>query len=218
MAFLDAETRAVIKKQLEMLTQAVTLHVFTQEFECGYCRETRQLAQELAEVAPDLIKVAVHDFVLDKPVVAQYQINKIPAIAIVGQEDYGVRFYGIPAGYEFTSLLQAVKIVSTGQSGLSQATRDKLGALTKPVHLKVFVTPTCPYCPAAVQLAHQLAVASPLITAEAVEAGEFPHLANKEQVMGVPKTVVEGHGSFEGAVPEPIYVNKLLELITGGGV
>jgi len=90
--------------------------------------------------------------------------------------------------------------------------------LTKPVHLKVYVTLTCPYCPTAVHLAHQLAMASPLITAEMIELAEFPHLANRDQVMGVPKTVVEGLGMFEGALPEPLYVDKVINIVTGGAV
>jgi len=218
MPLLDAEIKSLVQKQLEGLTNPVVLHVFTQELECQFCRETRQLAQELADASPGVIQVAVHNFVTDKDAAERFKIARIPAIAVVGSQDYGIRFYGIPAGYEFTSLLASVKIASTGQPGLSQSTRDKLGALTRPVHLKVFVTPTCPYCPAAVMLAHQLAVASPLITAEMVESSEFPHLAIKEQVMAVPKTVVEGIGAFEGALPEPMYVNKLLELVTGGAV
>jgi glutaredoxin-like protein len=216
MPLLDPEVRAQVKTQLGTLAQPVTLHVFTQELECQFCREARQLAQELAETAPEQIKVEVHNFLLDKPGVDKFRIDKIPAIAVVGKEDHGIRFYGIPGGYEFTSLLLAIKMVGTDEPGLSQATRFKLGALTKPVHLKVYVTLTCPYCPAAVHLAHQLAMASPWVTAEMIEAAEFPHLANRDQVMAVPKTVIEGVGAFEGALPEPLYVDKVLHLVTGG--
>jgi glutaredoxin-like protein len=216
MALLDAEVRKQIKDQLQAVTQPVTLHVFTQEFECTYCRETRQLAEELAETMPEKIKIQVHDFVLDKAAVEQYKIDKIPALAVVGAQDYGIRFYGIPGGYEFTSLLLAVKMVGQGDAGLTQASRFKLGALTKPVHLKVYVTLTCPYCPNAVHLAHQLAMVSPLITAEMIEATEFPQLANRDQVMAVPKTVIDGVGQFEGALPESLYVDKVVRLVTGG--
>lgn len=52
-------------------------------------------------------------------------------------------------------------------------------------------------------LAHQLAIESDLITADMVEATEFPHLANKYQVMGVPRTVINETIQIEGAVPEP---------------
>ncbi len=216
MPLLDAETGKQVKAQLEGLTHPVTLHVFTQELECMYCRETRQLAQELAALVPKQVKVEVHNFTLDKEAVEKYKIDKIPALAVVGEQDYGIRFFGIPGGYEFTSLLLAIKMVGQGESGLSPASQSKLGALTKPVNLKVYVTLTCPYCPTAVHLAHQIAMASPWVTAEMIEAAEFPHLANRDQVMGVPKTVIEGAGSFEGAMPEPQYLDRVINLVTGG--
>jgi len=218
MALLDMGVRNQIKTQLEALPQAVTLHVFTQALECMYCRETRELAEELAETMPDKVKVEVHDFLLDKPAVEQYRIDKIPAIAVVGLQDFGIRFFGIPGGYEFTSLLLAIKMVGQGESGLTQASRSKLGALTKAVHIKVYVTLTCPYCPTAVHLAHQLAMASPWITAEMIESTEFPHLTNRDQVMAVPKTVIEGIGMFEGSLAEPLYVDKVISLVAGGVV
>jgi glutaredoxin-like protein len=215
MPLLDPEVRNQVKAQLSGLTRPVTLHVFTQELECQFCRESRQLAQELAETAPEQVKVEVHNFLLDKAAVETYRIDKIPALAVVGQEDHGIRFYGIPGGYEFTSLILAIKMVGQDEPGLTQASRFKLGALTKPVHLKVYVTLTCPYCPTAVHLAHQMAMANPLITAEMIEAAEFPHLANRDQVMAVPKTVIEGVGAFEGALPEAAYVDKIVQLVTG---
>jgi glutaredoxin-like protein len=218
MPLLDAEVQKQVKPLLEALPQPVTLHVFTQQLECQFCRENHQLAEELASLAPQKVKLEMHDFVLDKEAVQKFKIDKIPAIAVVGSQDYGVRFFGVPAGYEFTSLLSAIKLVSQGKAELSPASLQKLGAITKPIHLKVFVTLTCPYCPSAVHLAHQLAVASPLITAEMIEASQFPQLTVKEQVMGVPKTVVEGLGAFEGAMPEPQFVDRVLAMVTGGSL
>lgn len=216
MALLDAQTSNQLRQLLSQLPNPVTLHVFTQEMECQYCRENRQLAEELGGLAPEKVKVETHNFVLDKAAVELYKIDKIPALAVTGTQDYGIRFYGVPAGYEFTSLLQAIQMVAANESGLSPLSKSKLFALTRPLKLKVFVTLTCPYCPAAVHLAHQIAMASPWVTAEMIESAEFPHLSAKEQVMSVPKTVVEGAGAFEGALPEPNYVDRVLQLVTGG--
>jgi glutaredoxin-like protein len=216
MPLLDAAIRTQVRAQLESLPKTVTLHMFTQELECSFCRESRQLVEELAETVPDQVKMQVHNFTLDKAAVDTFKIDKIPAIAVVGEQDYGIRFYGIPGGYEFTSLLLAIKMVGTGDPGLSQSSKLRLGALTKPVRIKVYVTPTCPYCPTAVHAAHKLAMASPFISAEMIESVEFPQLANKDQVMAVPKTVVEGMGSFEGALPEPLFVEKIVQIVTGG--
>lgn len=218
MALLDENLQKQVQEQLAALPEPITLHLFTQELECHYCRENRNLAEEITALAKGKIKMQVHNFVTDKEVVEKYQIERIPAIALEGSQDYGIRFYGVPGGYEFTSLLSALKIVSTGKTQMSSSSLARLGAITNPIQIKVYVTPTCPYCPSAVHLAHQLAVASPLIRADMIEISEFPQLAMKDQVMGVPKIVVEGMGSFEGALPEMNFVNKILEMVTGGSV
>jgi alkyl hydroperoxide reductase subunit AhpF len=115
--------------------------MFTQALECDFCEETRELVEELASLS-DQVNAVIYDFVADKDKAEEYAIDKIPAIAVLGERDYGVRIYGIPAGYEFTSLIEAIKTVSAGQSGLSEATKEALAQIEQPVHFQVFVTPT----------------------------------------------------------------------------
>jgi len=140
-------------------------------------------------------------------------IDKIPAIAVLGPDDtdYNIRFYGIPSGYEFMSLLEAIKLVSAGQAELEPETLAFLEALEEPLHLQVFVTPTCPYCPRAVVLAHQLAFASDKVRSDMVEANEFPQLSMRYNVMGVPRTVINEDVFMEGAAPEQMLLEKLRE-------
>jgi glutaredoxin-like protein len=213
MALLNDEIIEQVKQELADLSGPVKLVMFTQEFECEYCAETRQLVEEIAALS-DRIEAEVHDFVEDGKKAEALGVDKIPAIAIVGEEDYGVRFYGIPAGYEFASLLHAVKLVAAGEPELSDETLKALADVSEPVHVQVFVTPTCPYCQQSVKLAHQLAVASPNVRADMVEAQEFPQLAVKYQVMGVPRTVINEDVHIEGAVPESTVVEKLQEALT----
>lgn len=171
----------------------------------------RLTVEELAGLS-DRIQVEVRNFVTDRPRVEEFGIDKIPAIAVLGEgdRDYGIRFFGVPAGYEFSSLLEAIKMVASGDSGLSPEAREALRGLKKPVHIQVFVTLTCPYCPMAVQLAHRCAVESELVRADMVEAAEFPHLANRYGVYAVPKVVMNEGVSFEGALPEKAFVDYLL--------
>ena len=214
MALIQDEDRATLKELFDQsLVNNVKLVMFTQEFECQYCRETRQLVEELAGIT-DRITAEIYNFALDKEQAKTYGVDKIPAIAIVGAKDYGVRFYGIPAGYEFTGLVESIIAVSKGESGLSEATKKALAALNRPVHIQVFVTPTCPYCPPAVHLAHRMAIESDWITAAGVEAIEFPHLAIKYQVQGVPRTVINEVVHIEGAVPESVLVEYLQRAVT----
>ena len=177
MTLLKEADQQHLRNQFEALETPVKLVVFTQEMECEYCSETRQISEEVASLSEN-ISVEVYDFVRDQEIAEQYHIDKIPAIAVVrGGEhpkDYGIRLYGIPAGYEFSSLIENIMMVSRGESGLSPETKAWVQGLEQPVHLQVFVTPTCPYCPQAVIMAHQLAMESEFITADMVEAIEFP--------------------------------------------
>jgi len=216
MSLLDKETAEQVEQELVGLTGPVRLVMFTQTFECGYCAETRQLIEELAELS-DQLAAEIYDFATDKEKAEELGIDKIPAIAVIGAEDYGVRFYGIPSGYEFTSLLHAIRAVAAGEPGLSEEALKTLAEVTEPVHMQVFITPTCPYCPNAVVLAHQMAIASPMVRADMVEAMEFPQLAIKYQVMGVPRTVINETVHVEGAAPEPMVLEKLQEALEGVG-
>jgi glutaredoxin-like protein len=141
MSMLKESDREEVKKQLSQLTKPVQLIMFTQTIECEFCAETRELVQEVASLS-DEVGAVIYNFVTDKDKADEYGIDKIPAIAVIGEKDYGVRLYGIPAGYEFTSLIEAIKMVSAGESGLSDTTREALAQIDEPVHFQVFVTPT----------------------------------------------------------------------------
>jgi glutaredoxin-like protein len=209
MALLSEEVLGQLRQAFVGLTGPVKLVVFTQEMECQYCRENRMLAEEVAQ-ASDKIALEVYNFVLDKPQVEKYGIERIPAIVVEGARDYGIRFYGIPAGYEFASLVEAIKIASSASPGLSASTLQRLAEIRSPVRIRVFVTLTCPYCAPQVHLAHRLALASDMVRAEMIESAEFPELAHRFNVMGVPKTVVNDTHQFEGAIPEETFVERLL--------
>jgi glutaredoxin-like protein len=199
------------------LVNPVKLVMFTQAIECQFCAETRQIVEEIATLS-DKITPEIYNFVTDKATAELYGVDKIPAIAILRVEDgedrdYGIRFYGIPSGYEFTTVIEDIIDVSKGDSGLQPKSKEAVAVIAEPVHFQVFVTPTCPYCTQAVRLAHRFAMESDLITADMVESIEFPHLANKYQVYGVPRTVINETVHQEGAVPEPMMLAKLLEAL-----
>jgi glutaredoxin-like protein len=222
MALIQAEDATLLKDLFaKELSDPVTLLVFSQaqsriqvpsmmqlQQECQFCEETRSLAQEVADLS-DKIQVVVKDFQADADEARRMGIDKIPALAVVGEKDYGIRFYGIPSGYEFSVLVEDIVRVSRKDSGLAQETRDHLKMLPQDVHIQVFVTPTCPYCPQAVRLAHQMAIESDRIRSDSIESIEFPHLANQYAVKGVPKSVFN-NVSLEGAVPEPIFLQAVM--------
>jgi glutaredoxin-like protein len=196
-----------IRDAFENLNHPVEVIFFGSKNNCDYCDDTRQLLEEVVAIS-DKLSLSLYDMEADADVAKHFNVDKAPGIVIAAKEgtqvtDYGVRMAGIPSGHEFSSLIQDLILVSGRDSGLNPQTREMLKSLTKPVLLQVFVTPTCPYCPRAVVLAHQMAMESDMVQAEMVEAMEFNDLSNKYGVSGVPHTVVnDGKGNVIGAVPE----------------
>jgi len=141
MGFIRDEDIVEIRGRLQEMVNPVRLVHFTQELNLEYGREAQQLLKELAEIS-DKLSLEVYNYLLDKEKVAEYGVDKVPATVIRDGKDCGLRYFGLPAGYEFSALLDAILTVSKGDSGLQEETRQKLRQLTQPLHLQVFVTPT----------------------------------------------------------------------------
>lgn len=220
MATLSASLQKQLQAVFAALPNPVTLAVFTSGSEaastCEMCDDTRALVEELASMGSGKVRVELYDVDHDAGETRIYGIDRVPAIAVLGGEsgrrDFGIRFFGAPAGYEFGTLVEDIRMVSGGESGLSDGTVDALANLASPLHIRVFVTPTCPYCPRAVLLAHKMAIASDLVTADAIDATEFPDLADRYQVRGVPRTVINDSVHVEGAVPEAMLMAQLMPI------
>jgi len=209
MALIKDEDREYLRKKFgEEMEKDVKIIYFTQEFECQFCKETREILEELAELS-DKIKLEVHEFNKEKELAEKYGVDKIPATLIFGKKEYGVRFFGIPSGYEFSTLVEDIIHVSRGETELNPEIKEEIRKIDKPVHIQVFVTPTCPYCPISVNLAHQMAIENENIKADMVEAIEFPHLSQKYEVMGVPKTVINDKREVVGAVPQEMLLEEI---------
>jgi glutaredoxin-like protein len=141
MALLDDSVREEVAKRFAGLVNPVKIINFTQTIECNYCGETRQIMEEVTSLS-DQISLEVYNFIEDKDKADAYGIDKIPATVVQGEKDTGIRFYGIPSGYEFMTLLDSISMVSKGESGLSEASKEQLATLTGPIHIQVFITPT----------------------------------------------------------------------------
>ncbi len=204
---LNEQIVGQVKEVFNGMKEPVQVLFFGSET-CDYCTETRQLVEEVADTHAS-ISAAYYDLEKDATMAAEFNVDKAPAIVIAAKNgdevvNYGIQYSGIPSGHEFSTLINDILLVSGRDSGLDEATRTYLKGLDTPLHMQVFVTPTCPYCPRAVLLAHQMAMENPtMIRAEGVEATEFPDLANRFNVSGVPQTTINaGRGTVVGAVPE----------------
>ena len=216
---LNEEVTLQVREVFAGLNEPVQVLYFGKESDCDYCEDTLQLIQEVADLS-DKLNLEKYDMEEDANIAREYKVDKTPGLVIAGRDgdqilDYGIRYAGIPSGHEFSSLINTLLLVSARDSGLSQDTRQALSELSQPVNLMVFVTPTCPYCPRAVVLAHQMAMESPMVEAEMVEATEFSELSMRFGVSGVPQTTInEGAGMVVGAVPEEQLLNEIHNALT----
>ena len=212
MALLSEKDRQTVRGHLAVIEEPVRLLFFTQTIGAP---ETALIARQvLDEIVSlnDLVTLEEVNVVLERDRAREYGIEQIPATVLLkGTQDTRIRFLGAPAGYEFMSLIEAVILAGTNDSGLTPDSRALVAQhVTSPLEIQVFVTPTCPHCPRAVTLAHRLAIESPFIRASCVEATEFMDLSRKFRVTGVPKTIVNESIEILGALPEDEFVRTVV--------
>jgi alkyl hydroperoxide reductase subunit AhpF len=141
MAFLQARDEAAVKKEFERIGGPVKLTVFASELGGDNNTQAVALIREVAALS-DQLSVTVLNPHIDREQAAAYGVTESPVVVVEGARDYGIRFLGIPAGYEFSNLIDSIIAVSTGEAGLSEETKTALSGLTEDVTIKVFATPT----------------------------------------------------------------------------
>jgi glutaredoxin-like protein len=220
MALLSQANQDKLRQDFSAMPRRVKLLFFTQTFGCDTCGQARQILDALAGTT-DKVVIEEANLILEPEKAKGYGVDRAPSVVVLGLDDgdvandYGIRFLGTPSGYEFISLVQAVRLAGGIGPTLSDASLTRLAAIDRPVTVRVFTTPTCSYCPRAVELAFEMAVASPLVTTYAVEATEFPDLAGRYRVTGVPKTVVDDTIEILGALPEEDFVEQAVGHLAG---
>jgi glutaredoxin-like protein len=198
--------------RIDFFTQKETSLFFRRRQPCQYCRPVRQMLEELAALT-DKISLRQQIFGEDKEAVAQYQVERIPAIVLHVGDRRWLKYYGSPGGHEFVPLVETIVDISRGTNSLSHKIRKRLRNLKKDVRVQVFVTPACPHCPQMARLAYQVALESPRISVEVIEANEFPELSQRYHVRGVPTTVIDQKMSFTGSVPDDLLVDAIERVI-----
>ncbi|MHA1667954.1 MAG: protein disulfide oxidoreductase [Candidatus Heimdallarchaeaceae archaeon] len=211
---VDENIKRQVREIFQHMDKVVYVKLFVDKDRCLTCAQTKEILELLKELAPEG-KIEIHEYFREEhpDEIKEYNVENYPTILLHGENrKYDVVFSGIPSGYEFGTLVEDILDVSAEKVSLKEHNLEKVKKIDKPMKIQVFVTPTCPYCPSAVRMAHKLAMANPKIFGEMIEATEFPELAQKYYVMGVPKTVInDGEVQFEGAYPEDNFIDKVLE-------
>lgn len=217
MNLLKDEQIKEIKEIFKNLSGPVEVLFFGKNINCTYCEDTENLLRQITNL-DDRIKFQSYNFLTDSNIAKKFLIFEVPATVIKSdKKDYGIVYYGIPSGYEFSTILNAMVMVSQQEDQLSARSMEALKHVVTPVIIKVFVTPNCPYCPNAALMAFKFAMANDYIGAYVYEASEFPHLVQRYQVMGVPKMIFNEELNAEGAIPESSFLSNVLKAAAQSG-
>ena len=141
MPFLSASDREAVRQRLQALSGPVRLVHFTQTLACDTCPQARALVEEVAALS-DQVTLQVLNFITDREEAARLGVDKVPATVVLGAKEVPLRSYGVASGYEFATLLEAMSLAASGDSGLPAPVRARLAQVTDPILLQVFVTPT----------------------------------------------------------------------------
>jgi glutaredoxin-like protein len=181
---------------------------FEQSIGCETCAPTRRALEQMAR-EDGSVAVDTFNLVLDKDKAAEYGVDRVPAVIVEGSDGARIRYYGAPLGRELPTLKEAMAMAAHGETSLAEQSRTALKTLQGPVVLKVFFTPTCVYCPQMISLANQAAIESPMVSAIAIDATEYPDLVRRHNVNGVPKVVINDAAEILGAVPEEDFIRAI---------
>lgn len=209
---INEDTKKHVKEMFDDLKSDVRILFFRCDKECMVCDTTLDLLEKVSELSGK-VSIEKYDCDKDKKKAKELNVERCPTTIIMGEKDYGIRYSGIPSGYEFGPLIESIVEVSMGETYLSEDALRRLKKLDKSVDIKVFVMPTCPYCPAMVRLAHRLAVASNRIKSEMIESMEFRDMALKYNVIAVPKTVINDKVEVVGLQPESEFVDSIFKAV-----
>jgi len=192
------------------IPEKVHVLFFGSEKNCRSCKDTMNFVSEFCDLNEQL-EFEAYDTVQNEDQKIKYNIDKVPSIVVLDKDrnDFGIRFYGIPAGYEIHSLIASVRELGGVSAGLPAEIEERISKIDKEIHIQVFVTPTCSYCPGAVITGHRLAFLNKNIKTDMIEANSFPDEAAKYGVKSVPKIVINEDNEFVGTQP----ITKYLEII-----
>jgi len=208
---IDERARKELKEKFQReLQNEVSLSVFVGPNNTEYCDFTVQLCEELNEL-DSRIKPMVHQ--IGDEETTRLGITRTPTVLIGWDQGYKVKYTGAPVGQEAGGFIEAISLISRQESRLREDSRTKLQNIDRDVSIQVYVTPTCPHCPRAVLLAHQIAIeAKGRVESECVEASENMDLVMQFNVNSVPQQVINGDMSSIsiGVQPEAKFIDDVL--------
>jgi len=214
MSILENDVKEELKNIfLELGDKKVKIVFFKESLNCQICPQIEELLKDMVSLSDAKLELEIYNRVTDQDKSLEYSVERTPAIFIENDEvKKRVVFYGAPIGYEFVSLIEAIKNISNNKTDFDNNILDRIKNIENNIRIKVFVTPTCPYCPSAVVSAHKLAIVSDKIRSEMIEVNEYPELASLYNVEGVPKIVINDKVHLLGAQSISSIIDSILQI------
>ncbi|MCH7809032.1 MAG: thioredoxin family protein [Chloroflexi bacterium] len=203
-----AEMAAPVK--IDYFTQRETKLEAPGVVPCAFCKQTQDMLKELSALS-DLISLRVHQFEDNPEEKATFGVERVPGMVLRGPGPGFFKYYGIPGGTEFPAFVESLVDLSRWETLLMADSVKALSELKTDVSVRVFVTPTCPYCPQMARAAFMMGIVTEHVKAEVIEVNEFPDLAQRYKVEAVPLTVINDRISIPGALPEPALIEQVVK-------
>jgi glutaredoxin-like protein len=179
---------------------------------CATCKPTGDMLRELAALS-DLISLRVHMLADEREEAAKYGVERVPGIVLRGRDGGALKLYGMPGGMEFPSFLDTIGDVSRMEILLSEESVKALRKVKEDVRVKVFIAPTCPYCPGMARAAFQMTLINPHVKAEVIQIDDFPDIGKRYEVQAVPFTLIAERIAIQGAAHERAMVEQVVKAV-----
>lgn len=204
---IPPEVQQQLKMVFDQLPNTVPLYLFTKDGRNDvYNHAAKEVIRSFAELGS---KIELHELSLDHELAKKYRVDTSPTV-LFDPEHYSIRFLGAPMGEEGRTLLETVVLIGLRKSNLSEQSLKIIEKLNSARRVKIFSSPTCPYCPQQAVNAIKAAIAKPeLISLEIVDIQANPHLADLYSAHSVPQTFANDVLIAQGAQPEELFILSL---------
>jgi len=199
-----------LKTTFEQLPNDIDLYLFTAKgHEDAFTNANRQVIRAFRELSA---KITLREHDLDHELARKWNVTSSPTL-VIAPEQYSIRWLGAPMGEEARTFLEILILVGLGKSQLSDQSMNVIKKIDSPRNVKVFVSPTCPYCPQEAVNAVKAAIEMPEhVSLEIIDIQSEPELANQYAAQSVPQAFANDVLIGQGAQPEEVFLLSLQKL------